>query len=249
MNQALALWYAVCRARVAGRHGRRPNGTVPQDLQDKYGRAWEKYDRAKNVLRRASTFIFALLLAANVLAQALPQRHDVKAGKHDYKPGHGLGLRFGAHGKHMTVTLALPAEAWFDPTERGPIGTDGADWNKVGGFSFLNLHQPKTWKKNSMAAMVAWRPAPDSFRFELALYINRADATWLIVPVAQVGPDEVKRYRLSAYGTSVQLYDFTIPRTFVGAEGIQGHLRVNVGPWFGGNRQAPLDSWIYSDAD
>lgn len=171
------------------------------------------------------------------------KKHTIKAGKHDYKPGHGLGLRAGKTGFY--IQFVISAEAWYDPTEKGPLGTDGADWNKLGGISFFSPFKPKTWKKNSCAAMVAWRPDPIEGWFQVAAYVNDKKGGFEYQTLARVPAGKkcsVSSFRwdggwLFRFNTPGFKWEAVLPV-------VELALQVNVGPWFGGNRKSPNDHYI-----
>jgi len=165
--------------------------------------------------------------------------HECKLGKHDYKPGHGSFISF--RNKGFEMVFSLPASAWFDPTSDGPLGSDGKDWNKVGGVSFINPFKPWTWRKNSNSAMIAWRPNKTFGLFEVCAYTNdekgRHDTSSAILVGAGVG-----------IGATVNVARKSVKYYLQGKEHEakinRALITTSVGPWFGGNRRSPVTHTI-----
>jgi len=170
--------------------------------------------------------------------------HKCLQGKHNYKPGHGNFPSF--KNKGFAMLFSIPKTAWFDPTENGPIGRDGKDWNKVGGVSFINPFQPKTWRKNASSAMIAWRPSERTGLFEVCAYTNDKSRKGTLSPIQTVKAGEVVGVTCNIGRRSVKYYlqgweaEHKINRT---------RICVPVGPWFGGNRKSPITHTITTDFD
>lgn len=162
--------------------------------------------------------------------------HSVRQGRHDYSPGHGnLPCRAKSS---FGLTFSIGADAWFDPSQKGPIGRDGKDWNKLGGYSYFSPFRPRTWAKNASAALIGWRPSDQPGRFEISAYTNDAKKGWRVTPVMTVKADEVIHVEVIVRRPSVTY-------KFDGKEAVVHPFRpwgwcLPVGPWFGGNRTAPV---------
>lgn len=195
--------------------------------------------------------VLALCLAGGwrVLAQAPPPPctdltvHVVTAGAHGFSPGHEKRLRSAGRPDTFRLSLKLLAGAWFDPSDDGPIRRDGMDWNKAGGVSYLSLWRPGTWRMNAAAAMIGWRPAAGG-DFAWCLYVNRDDASFAFSEAQSLAAGECVSV------TVVVEADCVTARWRDGA-GVQRSMaieadilrgrRIAVSPWFGGNREAPMD--------
>lgn len=191
-----------------------------------------------------------LLCGPSVLAQAPSPctadaltTHAVGAGTHSFSPGHEKRLRSAGSPDTFQLSLKLPPGAWFDPSDAGPIQRDGMDWNKAGGVSYLSFWRPGTWRMNAAAAMIGWRPALGG-DFAWCLYVNREDASFefsapqplpagtCVSVTVVVAPDCVTaRWR----DGSGQECSFAIEAAILLGR------RIAVSPWFGGNREAPMD--------
>ncbi|CAH1002360.1 hypothetical protein LEM8419_03267 [Neolewinella maritima] len=171
--------------------------------------------------------------------------HLVRAGAHDYSPGHGFSLTRGVVG--FELTFFLPESAWFDPSDEGPLGRDGKDWNKVGGISYLSLWRPGTYPKNRHAVLVGMRPGLTPGDFEVCAYTNAADGSWEAGPSvaitagdtvhveARIEQDQVTYLLTTASGSQTTVHRFE-PLTYA----------VPVGPWFGGNRESPISHQVHT---
>lgn len=165
--------------------------------------------------------------------------HKCLKGKENYKPGHGdiPGFR----NKGFTLLFDIPKTAWFDPTDTGPIGSDGKDWNKLAGMSFIHPLMPWTWIKNSNSAMIAWRPAETKGWFEVTAYTN------------DVRTRHVSGKPILVEGGKGGAATVTVNRRSVDYD-LQGHsfthkikrwaIAVPVGPSFGGNKKSPLTHFV-----
>ena len=171
--------------------------------------------------------------------------HLVEAGDHDYAPGHGFSLNRRVIG--FDFAFSLPETAWFDPSDDGPLGNDGKDWNKAGGISYLSLWRPATYPKNRSAALVGIRPAPEPGIFEVCAYTNAADGSWetgnmlafsagdTVFVSARIVKGKVS-YRITTPLASETTEHRLEPLTYA----------VPVGPWFGGNRESPIGHRIFT---
>lgn len=177
------------------------------------------------------------------------EKRTVRQGQHDYS---GKRHRFDAFARDVRsveVRFRIPREAWFDPTEDGPIQRDGKDWNKVGGISYVKPLKWRTWFKNSCAAMIAWRPAETAARFEVCLYVNREDRTWDTSPAVEIAAGVDVEAVVLVQGVSVVSASLAgaFAWTDVNPYSIRGVSAMEVGTWFGGNRPAPHQHSLYVD--
>ena len=167
----------------------------------------------------------------------------VNKGKHDYTPGHkGVGFK----NEGYTVIFNIPESAWFDPTSNGPIQSDGKDWNKIAGVSFINPFNPSTWPKNVNSALIAWRPAIEYGWFEVCAYTNDHKGKWttsepILIEGGKGGAATVDVGRRDVKYT-LQGKTFTHKNSLK-----RSRLTIAVGPWFGGNRTAPNRHYIFTD--
>lgn len=171
--------------------------------------------------------------------------HRVQDGDHDYVPGHGFSLERKVIG--FDFVLSLPASAWFDPSEEGPLGRDGKDWNKAGGISYLSLWRPGTYPKNRHAALVGMRPGTSPQTFEVCAYTNDAEGSWETGPAmtfvtgdtvyvsARIEEGQVT-YRLTTPSETQTTVHRLEPLAYA----------VPVGPWFGGNRESPVSHEVHT---
>ena len=175
-------------------------------------------------------------------------QHTVRAGDHNYRPGHARGLGRAGDVETFTLSLKLSADAWFDPTAAGPIGIDGMDWNKAGGLSFASLWQPGSWRLNSQSALIGWRPA-EGGGFAWCLYVNHADASFTFSEAQPLAAEACVRVRVTVEADCVTAAwrgeEGRVRSVSIPAE-ILGGRRVGVGPWFGGNRAAPQEMGIWA---
>ena len=176
-------------------------------------------------------------------AQLTP--HEVQAGNHDYRPGHGFSLDRRVSG--FDLALSLPASAWFDPSARGPLGRDGKDWNKAGGISYLSLWRPGSYPKNRSSALVGMRPAEGPGTFEVCAYTNAADGSWETgeVLVFSAGDTVYVSARLREGKVTYRIGTTALSQTTVHPLEPLTYA-VPVGPWFGGNRESPSDHRVYT---
>lgn len=195
----------------------------------------------------ALTFLF--LATNHILAQTSTlQQHSVVAGSHDFTPGHGLELTKTTENEFFELRFRIEKDAWFDPSAKGPIQRDGLDWNKLGGVSYLNYFQLSSWPKNVRAALIGWRPHP-SGSFEWSLYVNRADGSFVFSEAQLVRPGDQVDVRVDIGKSVIEAKPLNASKTFMPLRieaSILGSARVNVGPWFGGNRPAPQDMDLWT---
>lgn len=172
----------------------------------------------------------------NIDAEDLVER-TVRANKRKYRPGHGLKLRGNQSG--YKLVFVIPIQAWYSPRVN-TRGDNAEQWNKLGGVSLMNLW-PFTWgPPNKNAVLVAFRPALESGKFEIAAYINHPDRSWTVELLMIVEPDVLgvvlvdnvegdewiyEGYQGSTWGSSTLHLDPMI-------------MQYNVGPWFGGGMKA-----------
>lgn len=189
---------------------------------------------------------------------------SVDKGKHDYKPSAGLNLgliKRDARLHAFTVTFSLTEAAWFNPTDKGPIGTDGKDWNKIGGYSYARLFSPSSWPKNRNAVLVGWRPTVLPGVFEYCLYVNDADGGFTASEPIVVAANELVTASIVVFADRMQgnialhsahirdgvrlILERTTYRSLTAQ--VLLPIKYRVGTWFGGNRTAPHDHVIHVD--
>ena len=198
-----------------------------------------------------------LLTAALLTASTLPAQtpcpaltaHAILTGRHLSSPGHPKRLAPASAPDTFQLSLKLPSDAWFDPSDAGPLQRDGLDWNKAGGLSYLSPWRPGTWRMNAAAAMIGWRPAPDG-GFAWCLYVNHADASFTYSEAQPLAAD-------ACLTVTVVTEPDCVTATFHQPDGSKASLsipadillsrRIPVSPWFGGNREAPQDITLYTD--
>jgi hypothetical protein len=197
-----------------------------------------------------------------------PTARRVKADKHDYKPSPGLGLGCvdaNARLHAFTVSFQMTASAWFDPTVNGPLGADGKDWNKLGGYSYAQLLSPSTWPKNRNSAIMAWRPINIQNMFEYCLYLNDGEGGFSTSEPALVGIHEIITANVVVFEDREKLTNniALYVKSFINGSyvnlGDMSHqsmslnilkpLKYRIGTWFGGNRTAPVSNQIHVDLD
>jgi len=194
--------------------------------------------------------LVALLLpSAYVKAQTIRlEKHSVIAGSHDFNPGHGLQFDSASDDEFFELSFRFDQDAWFDPSAAGPIQRDGQDWNKLGGVSYLNYFQPSSWPKNVCAALIGWRPHA-SGAFEWCLYVNRADGSFVFSEPQLVQANEQITVKVDILEGEILAKPIDRDKSFTPMRikaSILGSLRVNVGPWFGGNRPSPRNMTLWT---
>lgn len=164
--------------------------------------------------------------------------HKVKKGKKNYKPGHGLGLGLVKGG--YKLTFVIPKSAWYNREPDGPLGRDGRDINKLGGVSYFNPLNPRTWPKNHDAALVGWRPGIEQGSFEIFAYVNDTKGGHQAELLGIVSGGEKclvvcgRWDRKKAVSYRMNGIEIRLPVR-------RRNFQINVGPWFGGTLPAPFD--------
>lgn len=179
----------------------------------------------------------------NEVAMTALEKHTVKKGKHNYTPGHGLGIRLRQHG--FRLKAMIPSDVWYDPKPKGPLGSDGKDINKLGGISYFHPLKPWTWKPNKCAVMFGWRPSNQRGYFEIHAYSNDRKGGHVSQRLTTVKAGEKLLMTCGRWDR-----DKTMSFLMNGREAIlpvcPRDFQFNVGPWFGGNRPAPHNHSIFT---
>ena len=187
-------------------------------------------------MRKYIIFLLRSILSARKDIQEGWETLRIKAGKHRSKP-----WQFN-YRRHKQLSYA-----WrFDESARyNHFDNDQLDWNKLTGLSY-NLF---TSHRNS--AMVSWRYNVSNDTIELSAYYHQAREVIRRQPLIQVNIHD-------------EFYTEIIPNTIdstiivrisTASNSAEDTLKYNISldqdsreiwPWFGGNKEAPLDITLQS---
>lgn len=174
--------------------------------------------------------------------------HEVQKGKKDYKPGHKFFLKRKI--RRFNLRFLITASAWFDPTDAGPLGSDGGDQNKIAGVSFVRLFSPGSWAKNKNSVIVTWRPAEQPGWFEVNAYTNDKKGGFKYGDFFLVEADSFcdVEVLISDHGAASFFFEVPGRHTIMEVDGFDPRGRaIPIGPWFGGNNASPTKHVIGTD--
>lgn len=200
----------------------------------------------RRLLPRLLIGIAVTLLAFTSIKDSAPIAHHLHvcpAGAKDYDPGHATPSRRPGAGYELTLTV--PPEGWYDPTQLPP--RDRKDWLKAGGVSYYDFWKPGTWPKNRRSALVGFRMFADR-QWQACAYVNDAEGGFTYGATTTLAVGDTLRVRCT-------IDDGLVNYTLTTDEGRQTATFEDftdaprwtaVGPWHGGSVAAPERTTLFA---